>query len=150
MESLADSRIDVIKKPRTLYSKSVLRMAVPNVNIQQKKESITMNKLRVLTFLNPTDRDEMNRKVKTVDNIPKILTIVANDRRKGKGGKLGSKFNIGDHHSIKEKKDEDDSRNEMDDRRSDDDGSSNSGSSIDGDLEEDDQKLFADINVIAA
>lgn len=51
MENLTNNSIDVIKKPRTNYSKNVLRRAVPNVNIQAKKESITMSKLRVLTFM---------------------------------------------------------------------------------------------------
>jgi hypothetical protein len=50
MESLK-SAVEVIKKPRTNYSNTVLRRAVPNVNIQLKKESITMVKLKVLTAL---------------------------------------------------------------------------------------------------
>ena len=53
MESSAStSQVDIIKKPRTNYSSTVLRRAVPNVNIQLKKESITMVRLKVLTVLN--------------------------------------------------------------------------------------------------
>jgi hypothetical protein len=36
-----------------------------------------MNKIRILSFLRPLKNDELYRKVKTVDNIPKILTIVS-------------------------------------------------------------------------
>ena len=44
--------LDVIMKPRTNYSSNVLRRALPpGVNIQQKKDSITMVKLKVLTQL---------------------------------------------------------------------------------------------------
>jgi hypothetical protein len=82
MESLSNSTLDVIKKPRTNYSKNVLRRAVPNVNIQEKKESITMSKLKVLTMLKLQKSDDTSRKVKTVDNIPKILTIVAGSTKR--------------------------------------------------------------------
>ena len=70
--------MDIIKKPRTTYSSSVLRRAVPNVNIQQKKESITMIKLKVLSAWRlPKDSDQLSRKVRTVENLPKIPTIVS-------------------------------------------------------------------------
>ena len=112
-------------------------MAVPNVNIQQKKESITMNKLRVLTFLHPKDHDGLSRKVRTVDNIPKILTIVANDKKSKKIlEKMSSKLHLQDGKVIKEM-DEDDSKNNMDSSDEDDDDSS-----IDGDLEDDEQKMY--------
>jgi hypothetical protein len=61
--------IDVIRKPRTNYSNNILRVVQPNVNIQQKKESITMLKLKVLTLMKlhpPKDGDSLPRKVKTV------------------------------------------------------------------------------------
>ena len=64
--------LDVIKKPRTNYSSNVLRRALPpGVNIQQKKDSITMVKLKVLTQLKfgkdyAHAGDSGPRKVKTV------------------------------------------------------------------------------------
>ena len=63
--------LDVIMKPRTNYSSNVLRRALPQgVNIQQKKESITMLKLKVLTQLKFSKdypgSGEGPRKVKTV------------------------------------------------------------------------------------
>jgi len=67
--------MEVVKKPRTNYSSTVLRRAVPNVNIQMKKESITMIRLKVLTVLNLSKDEQLARKVKTVDNIPKILSF---------------------------------------------------------------------------
>ena len=68
---------DVIKKPRTNYSSNALRRAQPNVNIQQKKESITMNKIRVLSIFKLKEDDDIGRRVKTVDNFPHLLTIIS-------------------------------------------------------------------------
>lgn len=74
-------------KPRTNYSSNVLRRAVPNVNIQQKKDSITMVKLKVLTSLKlgkrGDDDPQMPRKVKTVQQIPKILSFVSPGQGRG-------------------------------------------------------------------
>lgn len=72
----ASQVFDVIKKPRNNYSSHALRRVVPNINIQQKKESITSSKLRIRSFLRPISNDEIDRRVKTVENIPKILTIL--------------------------------------------------------------------------
>lgn len=72
----ASQAYDVIKKPRNNYSSHALRRAVPNIIIQQKKESITMNRFKMLSFLKPDKGDKLGRKVKTVENIPKILTIL--------------------------------------------------------------------------
>ena len=78
MESL-QPELDVITKPRTNYSSQILRRAVPNINIQSKRESITMAKLKVLSYLKFNMGDSAPRKVKTVQQIPKILTIISND-----------------------------------------------------------------------
>jgi hypothetical protein len=43
--------MDVIKKPRTNFSSNVLRRAIPNMNIQDKIGSISMNKLNVLSTM---------------------------------------------------------------------------------------------------
>lgn len=43
--------IDLIKKPRTNFSSNVLRRAIPNMNIQDKIGSISMNKLNVLSTM---------------------------------------------------------------------------------------------------
>ena len=43
--------MDIIRKPRTNFSNSVLRTVVPNLNIQEKLSSISMNKLNVLSKL---------------------------------------------------------------------------------------------------
>ena len=68
MVESSQQELDVIIKPRTNYSSNALRRALPNVNIQQKKESITMVKLKVLTCmkLNHKDGALLPRKVKTV------------------------------------------------------------------------------------
>ena len=86
MENAKSAPVDVIKKPRTTYSNNVLRRAVPNVNIQLKKESITMIKLKVLTILKIPKEEDVNRRVKTVDIIPKILSFVSNPKHGRQGG----------------------------------------------------------------
>ena len=40
---------DIIKKPRTNFTNNVLRRAIPKVNIQDKINSISVNKLNVLS-----------------------------------------------------------------------------------------------------
>lgn len=69
----ASDSFDFIMKPRTNYSSNVLRRALPpGVNIQHKKDSITMVKLKVLTSLKLGETrggesgKQMPRKVKTV------------------------------------------------------------------------------------
>lgn len=47
----AEDGMDVIKKPRTNFSSNVLRRAIPNMNIQDKIGSISMNKLNVLSTM---------------------------------------------------------------------------------------------------
>lgn len=46
-----DDNVDVIKKPRTNFTNVVLRRALPNINIQDKIGSISMNKLNVLSAM---------------------------------------------------------------------------------------------------
>ena len=43
--------VDLVKKPRTNFSSNVLRRAIPNMNIQDKIGSISMNKLNVLSAM---------------------------------------------------------------------------------------------------
>ena len=72
---------DVIKKPRTNFTNNVLRRAIPNINIQDKIGSISMNKLNVLSAmrLGPTGGSQVNfgdsKKVHTVSNLPKIQSL---------------------------------------------------------------------------
>ena len=80
MESSSNQNVEVIKKPRTNYSNTVLRRAVPNVNLQLRKESITMVKLKVLTTLKLPKEDQLARRVRTVDDIPKIISFVSHQK----------------------------------------------------------------------
>jgi len=75
--SLNDADCDIIKKPRTNFTNNVLRRAIPNMNIQDKIGSISMNKLNVLSAMrlggtagsvNGFD----SKKIKTVNNLPKV------------------------------------------------------------------------------
>lgn len=137
----------MVKKPRTTYSSNVLRRAVPNVNIQLKKESITMVKLKVLTILKLPKEDQASRRVKTVDNIPKILSFVShNERSHGKKGHQQSRaidlmdkiLEDSEEESKKSKLPDDNGAQRMDSRM---DmlslGSSDEGSSIDGGEDDD-------------
>lgn len=103
VKSPSAEQLDVIKKPRTNYSSNILRCVLPNVNIQQKMESLTMMKLKVLTTMKLNGREDsvmmMPRKVKTVQQIPKILTIMGHPRA---GENDGFKSGI---HAIQEEED---------------------------------------------
>lgn len=72
---------DVIKKPRTKFTNSVLRRAVPNINLQDKIGSISMNGLNVLSALRfggaSATHLKLNeiKKIKTVHNLPKMLSL---------------------------------------------------------------------------
>lgn len=91
---LANDSFDFIMKPRTNYSSNVLRRALPGVNIQHKKDSITMTKLKVLTSLRLGESrggdtgHQMPRKVKTVQQIPKMLSIISPSSGKKGGDQL--------------------------------------------------------------
>ena len=73
----------MIKKPRTKFTTNVLRRAIPDLNIQDKIGSISLNKLNVLSAmrLGPTAGSETQinssttKKVKTVMNLPRMLSI---------------------------------------------------------------------------
>lgn len=123
MES-SSQEFDVIKKPRNNYSSHALRRAVPNINIQQKKESITMHRLKMLSFLKPDKHEDLGRKVKTVENIPKILTILPGPPER--------------HYMQIDEEDEEilDTNNDILEKQS-----QSSGSSIDGD-EDDEDRLY--------
>lgn len=78
--SLNDADCDIIKKPRTNFTNNVLRRAIPNMNIQDKIGSISMNKLNVLSAMrlggtagsvNGFD----SKKIKTVNNLPKVQSL---------------------------------------------------------------------------
>ena len=77
MSIKANDDFYIIKKPRTNFTNNVLRRAVPNMNIQDKIGSISMNKLNVLSAmrLGPTGGSQVsldNKKVRTVNNLPKV------------------------------------------------------------------------------
>ena len=58
----ASDDFDIIKKPRTNFTNNVLRRAIPNINIQDKIGSISMNKLNVLSAmrLGPTGGSQVD------------------------------------------------------------------------------------------
>ena len=51
LQQMDGGNVDLVKKPRTNFSSNVLRRAVPNMNIQDKIGSISMNKLNVLSAM---------------------------------------------------------------------------------------------------
>lgn len=76
--------VDYIKKPRTIYSSNALRRVQPNVNIQEKKNSLSVMKLKVFTAMRLQNRDEdgggFPRKIMTVQHLPKMMSIMGNAR----------------------------------------------------------------------
>ena len=71
--------IDIIKKPRTNFTNNALRRIIPKMNINDKINSISMNKLNVLSAmrLGPAAGSYTNieKKVRTVNNLPKIHSL---------------------------------------------------------------------------
>jgi len=67
--------IDIIRKPRNNFTNSVLRRAIPNINIQDKIGSISMNKLNVLSAMRLGKTGSAHfecKKIKTVNALPKV------------------------------------------------------------------------------
>src|SRR4051794_34131768 len=89
-----DPRFHVVNKPRTNYSNTILRRTQPHVDIAKKIQSITMSKLKVLTFMHLKKEEEgAMRKVRTEDTIPKIFTIISNSPKRNKRKESFSKTN---------------------------------------------------------
>ena len=137
-----DSTLDIIKKPRVNYSNTILRRTQPaNVDILKKMQSITMAKLRVFTFLHlKKEGEEHFRKVRTVDNIPKILTIISGKKQRKKSSNQVAMIQSG----IEEVDNDDDSKPDKHCMLSgqDDDFGGSSDSSIDGGMDEFDAKML--------
>ena len=74
-----DGDIDLVMKPRTNFTNNVLRRAIPNINIQDKIGSISMNKLNVLSAMRLSDdgshQQREVKKVRTVSNLPKVMSL---------------------------------------------------------------------------
>jgi len=71
---------DVIKKPRTNFTNNVLRRAIPKMNINDKINSISVNKLNVLSQmrLGPSSGSHIEfggKKIKTLNALPKVLSL---------------------------------------------------------------------------
>ena len=107
----ANDDFDIIKKPRTNFTNNVLRRAIPNINIQDKIGSISMNKLNVLSAmrLGPTGGSQVSlndsKKVKTVSNLPKVQSLdsrMMNDILPRKN-KRASNTGISDNNSANSK-----------------------------------------------
>ena len=130
--ALQSSSFDIINKPRTNYSNNVLRRAVPNANILKKIESISMSKLRVLTYLKFQGDGEKHRRVRTVDTIPKILTIVPGLKRNN----MGSIAAMPDPDQVIPESDDEESK--QDDALE----GLSSDSSVDGENEDDENKMM--------
>jgi predicted HTH transcriptional regulator len=102
-DSLVD--YDVIKKPRTNFTNNVLRRAIPKVNIQDKINSISVNKLNVLSQLrlDPTGGTGLafgTKKVRTLNSLPKMHSLdsrVMNDILPAKKSKKKMSGGLGAH-----------------------------------------------------
>lgn len=74
---LNDDNFDVIVKPRTNYSSNVLRRVIPNFNKQDKVNTISLNKLNVLSQLRLENTNPQGKvqKVFTVSAMPKVKSL---------------------------------------------------------------------------
>jgi hypothetical protein len=106
-----------------------------------------MGKLKVLTFLNIKKDHKEFRKVKTDNRIPNILTFLSSTKedkiaslaRKNSLQKMKTK-------GIEEEYDDDESKEDRDNRHERMSGSSGTESSIDGDLDLDEEQLYNDLS----
>lgn len=72
------------------------------MDVAKKIESISMSKIKMNTMLRFKSTDQLSRRVKTVDNIPKILTIVAGVKKsKQKQVKVDDVINESDEEESK-------------------------------------------------
>ena len=153
---------DVIKKPRTNFTNNVLRRAIPKMNINDKINSISVNKLNVLSQLrlDPTNGANQqafgNKKVRTLNELPKVLSLdarVMNDILPPKKARKKSSLNGIDTAKIHQKaelegiiegKAGDEDIDDQDESGSSQSDSESGGSSIDMDGEDED-KLYQNI-----
>ena len=85
VEGLKKSKSSVIFKPRNLYSRSALRVAVGDIDLEAKKTAISMSKITMKSALRIGEPKDKERKVKTFSSIPKIVTLMGmKKKRKGK------------------------------------------------------------------
>jgi hypothetical protein len=64
--------LDIIKKPRTNFSNSVLRRAIPKMNVQDKISTLSMNKMNLLSCLRLEQPSGSNN---NLDNPKNILSV---------------------------------------------------------------------------
>ncbi len=74
------TEFDIIKKPRTKFTSNVLRRAIPKINIQNRIGTISMNGLNVLSAIRLGSASGSNekfapKKIKTVSILPKITSL---------------------------------------------------------------------------
>jgi hypothetical protein len=69
---------DIIRKPKTKFTANVLRRAIPNINIQDKIGTISMNKLNIFStfrLAGGNSQPEITKKVRSVATLPKMLSF---------------------------------------------------------------------------
>jgi len=156
------TEFDVIKKPRTKFTNNVLRRAIPHINIQDKIGSISMNKLNVLSAMRlgsgGSSGGFVSKKIKTVSNLPKIhsldsgsLNAIAMKKKVSNTG-LANAMNESQAKTgldvIKDVDDDNSDKNDSDEdeNKSNDDSSGSSDSSLGLD-QDDEDKLYNQIQV---
>uniref|UniRef100_A0A7S3N2S9 FCP1 homology domain-containing protein n=1 Tax=Strombidium inclinatum TaxID=197538 RepID=A0A7S3N2S9_9SPIT len=152
------SDFDIIKKPRTKFTSNVLRRAIPKLNIQDKIGSISMNKLNVLSVMRLGSTSGSNekyvpKKINTVAILPKIMSldsgslqnIMPSNSKKPSSSAIG-KPDVGQAKPLEIIRDDDESDDENDENESNDDSSGSSDSSFGLD-NDDEEKLYNQIQV---
>jgi hypothetical protein len=73
-----EEEYDIIKKPRTNFTNNALRRAIPNLNVQDKLGSISMNKLNVLSAMRlgtGSQSTYIDKKIRSVSSLPKMQSL---------------------------------------------------------------------------
>ena len=69
--------LDEIKKPRTQFSSNALQRVTKNVDLASKIQTISLNKVNVVSRLNLSTSQGLfyDKKIRTVERLPKVMSL---------------------------------------------------------------------------
>ena len=69
--------MDVIAKPRTMFTSNALQRVTKHVDLASKIQTISLNKVNVVSRLNLSTSQGLifDKKIRTVDKLPKVMSL---------------------------------------------------------------------------
>ena len=69
--------LDVITKPRTMFTSNALQRVTKHVDLASKIQTISWNKVNVVSRLNLSTSQGLffDKKIRTVDRLPKVMSL---------------------------------------------------------------------------